>query len=451
MDRRFAPIAVAMLALGAAIGLFVSVDRLHGASPPVRAASPTPTAGSGAREPRRDDPLSQLDARIEAGVRAAERRDDDWLAWQQVATRYVERARLSGDYADYRRAEEALERAFEIAPAGSGPLLARASLHYTLHRLDRAEADLDAADRQAVVMPDDRATIRSLRADIAYHRGDLATARRLYEEQLASERTLANLVALAQLEWKTADFVRAEALLEEALDAARGPGERAWARLVRATMEREHGRHEAALAGCQTGLDELTAELRVADSHLTICVADARAALGDVERARASYESLLERSEDPSVLDRLARLARDRGDRDQMIAWRDRARALYEEQLAALPEAAYGHALDHFLELEEDAARIVELAERNRDQRPGGEAQTKLAQAYLRAGRAEDARAVIDALLEGEWSTAEAHATASLAHERLGDLGRAENERERAEAIAPGIMERLDCIRTDSL
>jgi hypothetical protein len=40
----------------------------------------------------------------------------------------------------------------------------------------------------------------------------------------------------------------------------------------------------------------------------------------------------------------------------------------------------------------------VSLAEKNRDLRPNGEARTKLARAYLRAGRYAEARAELDAI-----------------------------------------------------
>ena len=54
-----------------------------------------------------------------------------------------------------------------------------------------------------------------------------------------------------------------------------------------------------------------------------------------------------------------------------------------------------------------DAKRAVELAQKNVELRPTGEARTRLAQAYLRAGRISEARAEIAKVLASplDWLT----------------------------------------------
>ncbi len=81
------------------------------------------------------------------------------------------------------------------------------------------------------------------------------------------------------------------------------------------------------------------------------------------------------------------------------------------------------------------------IAELNRDARPGGEAQVKLAEAYLQAGRVADARRVVDAVLATPWNTADLHAVAARVYERQGDAVAAAREREAARAIDPHSVE----------
>ena len=76
---------------------------------------------------------------------------------------------------------------------------------------------------------------------------------------------------------------------------------------------------------------------------------------------------------------------------DEARGWIDRARLGHEERLRTHPEAAAGHALEHFLESGADPEFAVRLAEKNRDLRPGAEAHLLLARDYRQAGRHEDA------------------------------------------------------------
>jgi Tfp pilus assembly protein PilF len=65
--------------------------------------------------------------------------------------------------------------------------------------------------------------------------------------------------------------------------------------------------------------------------------------------------------------------------------------------------------------------RAVEIAELNARARPFGEARARLALAYLRAGRTDDANREIEAVLATAWSTGEAHAIAAEVFEARGD------------------------------
>ncbi len=161
---------------------------------------------------------------------------------------------------------------------------------------------------------------------------------------------------------------------------------RAWALSARATMERDRGQLEAALTAIRSAR-----ALAPTDSHVEQLFAEILEARGNEAAALARYQAIAERTSSPQAMDGAARILRARGDSiaaDELVI---AARQSYEAQLAIFPEAAAGHAIDHWLRLEDDVERAVEIAERNAEARPFGDARTKLAMAYMRAGRLEDA------------------------------------------------------------
>ena len=97
------------------------------------------------------------------------------------------------------------------------------------------------------------------------------------------------------------------------------------------------------------------------------------------------------------------------------------ARKVHEERLARFPEAAAGHAGEHFLKIERDPSRAVPLTLKNREVRSDGEPRTHLAQPYLLAGRITEARAEMRAVLATRWSSAESWATAAVVFRKAGD------------------------------
>jgi tetratricopeptide (TPR) repeat protein len=258
------------------------------------------------------------------------------------------------------------------APQGAGPLLTRANFNYAVHRVLRVEDDLRAVERWVVVSPDQREGIASLRADVAYHSGRYPEARRMYEELLAQRRSVGRLVALAQLEWKTNHFDRAQSLLDEAQRVAEGEPEesRAWLRMVRGMMESDRGRWEESLAQFREAL-RVRPGSWVIEEH----VAEVLAWLGRHEEARLMYADLVARTQDPEFMDQLADLEARRGQTAQAQALIVRARTIYERRAARFPEATAGHAIEFFMK--HAPARALELATLDRAARPGGESQVR--------------------------------------------------------------------------
>lgn len=142
---------------------------------------------------------------------------------------------------------------------------------------------------------------------------------------------------------------------------------------------------------------------------------------GDRAAARALYGRVVERTGAPEFLDALAALEEEAGDRASAARRRGEARALYEKRLAQAPEAAAGHALDHFLGDAADAPRAL----RARPRQSRGPAlrrgfRSALAKAWLHAGEPAKAKALLEGEIAKGWDTPELHWVLAGALEKLG-------------------------------
>ncbi len=427
---RFAIVAVMLVAGGA--GLVWSRGG---------AVEPSASIERPASPPAPAPPSSELDERIAAQARFAET-SRSWVDWDVVAAMLMDRAESgSGGLEDLGRASEALDRAFAMADRGAGPHLRRAILASRLHRLDECEAMLDVVEGYALLTPDDRETARSLRTHLAFFRGDYAAARRGYEAALAERADATSLFSLARLDWSTGNVERAAERLDQADAVAPDEPEMGgFLALARANLLRERGDLEGTVRAAQRAL-----LLRPADGELRLFLAEVRLDQGELTAADALVTAALETFDGPRAHEVAARVARARGDLVAMEEHRAAATRAYDALFARFPEAIAGHATLHFLRFE-DEARTVAMAEVDATARPFGEARSRLALAYLRAGRLEEARREIEAVLASEWRTAELHAIAAEIFASSGD-SRAEGQRALAEARAPGVTARIAELR----
>ena len=354
-----------------------------------------------------DEALQQADAAVASADASARLRGDEWLILETLARGYMRRGRLTGDYADYAAAQRTLDRAFAVAPAGAGPHMAQAVLAFTMHRLADAERFLAAMDRYAVP-PDagDRADMTSMRGDIAFYRGDYAGALARYREAAAIDPAAGNDFRFAVYYAKTGDVDRAKAYFDRVEKGLRWPTPqaRSGVYLQLGILELDRGR-----------LDDALHQFRRADAALPgnwlveEHIAETLALKGEPATARRMYESIVDRTGHPEFMDALAELARQRGDAAAEAAWTARARRAWEQRLKLFPEAAYGHAIDHFAAAG-DSGRALDLARRNHQARPYGDSKIALAKALLDAGRPAEAKRLIEAVRASPWRTTELEA-----------------------------------------
>ncbi|MBK7827721.1 hypothetical protein [Nannocystis sp.] len=400
-------------------------------------AKPLPTA----TPLQHADALAELDARITAVLARAEAQPTGWLVRGQLADLYLTRARLSGDYNDYASAETQIDRAFAIAGDDAGPYFTRVALNFTLHRLDRVAADLDRIEQFAIHRDTDRRALAVQRADLAFQRGDYPAAAIGLEQALASDADITNLARLALYRWKTGELLNAEHLYHQALaKLPPGSGEpSAWLHLQLGLMDLGRGRWDDALAHYNDGAAELAGYWLI-DEH----IAELLTLQGQTDAALAAYADIIRRTGSPEFMDAVASIHLAAGRPAEARVWIDRAGQIYEAQLERFPEAAYGHALAHFLEFGSDPARVVQLAESNHRTRPNAEAKISLARAYLKAGRQGDARDAIAGALATPWRSADLFAAAAEVYAAASDpasTATAAKHREQALAMNPHALD----------
>ena len=382
-----------------------------------------------------DAALAAIDEQIAKAEARAKAHPDDWLVLEKIAGLWLRRARLSGDYDNYSKAEDALARGFERAAEGSGPLLTRASLNFTLHRLNLVDPDLNKVAARPVLDDPTRAVVESMRGDLAFARGDFALAQTHYDAALALDRTHSILAKLAHWHWRRGEFDQAETLYREAeaLMLAASLEPRAWIQLQLGIMDLERGRYEDAFAHYRDGADILGGWWLL-EEH----IAEIAVLLGMPEFAVDLYDEIITRTGKGEFIDAKASLLAAAGDAQGSAALVEQATAVYEADLERFPEAAYGHALGHFLDFG-PPARALELAEANHTLRPNVEAKLGLATARLGVDDIAGAQAIIDQALATPWVSAELFAVAAQVYKAQGDAAKAATLRQQANAINPRI------------
>ena len=254
---------------------------------------------------------------------AVRARRDPWSAADlaQLAGLVLQRARETGNYADFRRAEAVARRSLALRLDRNGKAyLTLASSLLGQHRFSEA---LDAARRLCELEPDVD-SYRALLAEIQLELGDYASARATFTRVAGAWRNLAvapRLARWAEIQGRTAEArYILEAARTEAARRADLPREQvAWFHLRVGDLELRHGRLADAERALRAGLAVEPGDFRLlgamarlealrhrwkkaiaygeragpaADIATLALVGDAHAALGDTARAEAYYEAV---------------------------------------------------------------------------------------------------------------------------------------------------------------
>lgn len=403
--------------IGVGIALSLFIGMLAGCKP-----SPAPdgqTDPAALSRPMFDKVLGDNRAAIASGEAMVKGPIDSTPVPLELVNLYIERARLTGDYGDYAHAEELLAR-FPARYDGLDALcMARARLHYTLHRLARAKAQLDRCPGLAGTAED-----TLLRANIAFHTGRYKDAGTIYRALVNQIGTTQTYIQLALFYQKTGSPGEATALMEAAEKRYHGGSAimQSWLPLQRGLIALDRGRYDEARA-LFTLADERMPGYWLTDEHL----AEIAQLKGDVAEAKRIYADVVRRTGAPEYLDALASIEAKAGNAAAARALLDRAEAIYTARAKRFPEAIAGHALEHYLSTDPQPAKALALADANFRNRPYGDAAIALARAYLLNARPRDALRMLEQQLEKGWDTAETYWIVSVAAKAAGDTGRSKS------------------------
>lgn len=388
--------------------------------------------------------LDRLDLHLDTSKQRADDLDDGWLVHDVVARAWLWRARLTGSYDDHAAARAALQRGFARATPGTGPHMTGAILAFSMHRLGEAERYLDRIDNYAVPPGrGERAEVIAMRGDIAFYRGDYRAALAAYDE--------ADRLASGTSDFRRAVYHSKTGRLDLAEDyynkaerelPFRTPQARARMELQRGILYLESGRWDEALARFRRA-DAMFPGYWLIEEH----IAEVTALKGDLATAEQLYRGIVRRTGHPEFMDALASIAAQRGDDSAAAGWTRRADTEWRERLRLFPEAAYGHALDHCVQ-KGDWRCALDLARRNHQARPYGDAKIALAEALLHNDRKDEAKALIESVLASPWRTAELHAVAAEIYGATGDADKIGEQRGLAFALNPHALEDLPLPRS---
>ncbi len=389
------------------------------------AAPPAAAQSKEAAKPAYAAEVTKLNEAIERGLGLKASQPDNNLIQLEVVSLYQERARLTGSYDDYAKAETLLASLSSGSKLPVNQCMARARLHYTLHRLAQASAMLDSC--AAIAEPSELA---ALRADIALYTGRYRDAERTYRGLVNDVGITPHYVRLGLLKKWVGGPGEAAAFLEAAERRYHGssPTMRAWLKLQRGLVALDRGRFDEALAMYRLAEDEMQGWWLI-DEH----IAEVQLLTGNTAEAKRIYESVIERTGSPEFMDALAAIEQQQGHGAEATKLMARARGIYTERMRLFPEAAAGHALDHFLKDQADVVQALTLAQKNYETRPYGESAIGLAKAWIMSGKPERAKPLIEAQLANGWDTAQAWWMLSEVQQQLH--GDAQAASARAEAL----------------
>ena len=422
---RGAAVAVATAALILLARLVWPLDPPAPPTPEPRAATIAPQTWAGA--------LARADQSLAQGRELARTRGGEWLVQEKIANAAMARARLTGSFDDYAIADAALARAFQTAPKGGGPLLTRAVLDFSLHRLARAKASLDAIDGYAVkAEPEIGDEAQAMRGDIAFYRGDYAQALAQYRRSGVTGGAGAAF-RMAVYQGKTGDIDAALVAIDAMARTARFPTAQFLAnlQLQRGGLELQRGGWGAAEKAFARA-DVIFPGSWLIEAHR----AQMLALSGNRSDAIARLLVIAARNPGPEVMDALAGLYRAQGDYPNSRLWADQAGARWTARLAQFPEAAYGHVVEHELAFG-DPARALDMARRDYSARPYAASAIALGWACLANNQPAEALRVIRPVLASAWVSPEQHLVAAQAYLLLGDSEAADAEKQKALALNP--------------
>lgn len=301
----------------------------------------------------------------------------------RLASCRVNRASLSGDISEMRRAAASVDGALERFGPWPDLCYLRAGVDLKQHRLAEATASLARAEGLA-----DSADGRAIRADVDLQLGRYREARQAYERLVAETRSWDALARLAHFEQVLGDPARAHALYADAVDeiTAKELRSYAWVETHWGLLHQRHGRLDEAEQHYERAGAAYSGHWLVGRQ-----LAELRAAQGRIDEAIALCEDVAARTARPELAHAAGDLRMRAGDRAGARAWHERALAGYLESARHGEVQYHHHLVEYHADVAGDGAAAVRWAERDHALRPHYATEAALAWALHRAGRRDEA------------------------------------------------------------
>lgn len=384
--------------------------------------------------PRRLTPLEQLrerDVQISVWNKALAMDSGSALVLANLAALHMQRARESGEYADYERAEALARKSIGSRTQRNGPAFVILS-SALLAQHDFGHARAIAHD--VVTLYPDVPEYRALLGETELELGDYADAAQSFSSLYAYRSHLSIAPRLARWAEVRGQTDRARAILTAALAEARNrrelpPEQMAWFYLRLADLEMRSGRTRTARRILHEGLSATPDDYRLLGA-----MARLEAGAGNTDEAIDYGERSLAQRLDPVTLGALSDIYAARGDaaksNEYMIAL---------ETTAAGQPGPFHRALSLFL-LDRNVriAEVLGKAEEEIKTRKDIYGYDLLAWALYKSGRYAESRAAMKMALRMSTEDAQIYYHAGMIERALGKKGAAADYLERALTINPG-------------
>ncbi|MEX0800865.1 MAG: tetratricopeptide repeat protein [Dehalococcoidia bacterium] len=359
-----------------------------------------------------------------------ERDRQDFVAYNRLADAYVQRARQTGDVADYGRAEAALQASLEALPQDNYDAFVQlAVVKNATHEFEEA---LRLADEALAIDAGEPFAI-AVRGDALVALSRYDEAQEAYQQVVAQVPGLSSFGRLAGLLELRGDLETAELMWGNALssDSGRRPESTAWARVQLGHLRFSTGDFETADEEYGRALNAFPGYV-----HALAGLARVHAARGDYESAISLYDEVVARYPVPEYVAALGDVA--------LAAGREDEAARQYELVAAIDDLYRANGVNTDLQMAQFLAdhdlrpdEALRQAGAVYEERPSIQAADTLAWALYKAGRPQDALAFSDEALRLGTRDASMLFHAAMIRLELGDLDGARERLELALDINP--------------
>ena len=377
------------------------------------------------------DPTVMTNAVVRFFEERVQRDPHDFVSYNRLAGAYVQRARQTGDVADYSRAVAALEASLEALPNDNYEALVQLSLVYgAMHRF----SDALALAQQALGLKPSEAFGYAVLGDAHVALGRYDEAEEAYQRVTAEAPGLSSFSRLAYLLELRGDLETAELMWRNALstDSGRRPESTAWARV-------QLGNFHFNVGEIGPAEEEYERALRTFPDyvHALAGLAKVQAARADYDGAASLYELVVDRYPIPEYVAALGDVHLVAGRSDDAEKQYDLVAAIDKLYKASGINTDLQMALffaDHDLNLDE----AVRQARAVYEARPSIQAADVLAWALYKSGSYEEVLEYSGEALKLGTQDATMLFHAGMIRHSIGDYEEARNYLERAIQINPG-------------